>query len=93
MNTKDPKGYYKTLGINSNATEPEIKTAFNGKTMELHSDKNKSKDAKKQFQLLNEAFNVLTDTSARAEYDTAVVDAHQASQANDQPHSWHPIHL
>jgi len=86
MNTKDPKGYYKILGINSNATESEIKTAFKRKAMELHPDRNKSKDATKQFQLLNEAFNVLTDTNARAEYDTPVVEVpHQASQTNDQP--------
>ena len=55
MGNKDPRGYYKILGLQPNADAAEIKAAFRRKAMELHPDRNDALNATKQFQLLNEA--------------------------------------
>ncbi len=62
------KDYYKTLGINKNATQDEIKKAFRKLALEHHPDKNGGKDDK--FKEINEAYTVLSDTKKRQQYDT-----------------------
>jgi hypothetical protein len=88
MNTKDPKGYYAILGVHPNADLTTIKAAFRRRGMELHPDRNKSPNATSYFQLLNEAYGVLSDPAARAHYDTMALDGppHAAeSVAANQP--------
>ncbi|MFQ6403237.1 J domain-containing protein [Methylophilus sp. 'Pure River'] len=87
MSSKDPKGYYKILGIDCSATESDIKSAFKKKAMELHPDRNKAKNATQLFQLLNEALSVLSDPDLRAEYDTSLVETvhHTPEEDEDQP--------
>ncbi len=62
-----PKDYYKSLGINKNASKDEIKKAFRKLAHEHHPDKN-PKDADK-FKEISEAYSVLSDDSKRAQYD------------------------
>lgn len=65
----DPrKDYYAVLGINANASEADIKSAFRKKALVHHPDK--GGDAEK-FKEVNEAFSVLNDRSLKAKYDYA----------------------
>ncbi len=62
------KDYYKTLGVDKNATQDEIKKAFRKLALEHHPDKNGGKDEK--FKEINEAYSVLSDSKKRQQYDT-----------------------
>lgn len=62
--------FYQILGIKSNATENEIKSAFKKKAMELHPDKNRNDPrATEKFQQINEAYETLKDPAKKKEYD------------------------
>ncbi|MCK5678029.1 MAG: J domain-containing protein [Flavobacteriaceae bacterium] len=62
--------YYKTLGLNKNATEKDIKKAYRKLARKYHPDVNPSDElAKKKFQELNEANEVLSDSKKRKKYD------------------------
>lgn len=63
------KDLYAILGVDKNASEEEIKKAFRRKARELHPDVNKSESAEDEFKELNEAYDVLSDASKRAQYD------------------------
>lgn len=63
------KGYYKLLNISDKATANEIKLAYRKKAKEIHPDKNKDNDTTKEFQQLNEAYEILSDEVKRKEYD------------------------
>ncbi len=61
------KDYYKTLGIEKNASKDEIKKAFHKKAHEYHPDKKGGNEAK--FKEVNEAYQTLSDDQKRASYD------------------------
>jgi curved DNA-binding protein len=62
--------YYKILGVNKNATQEEIKSAYRKAARKLHPDLNPNdKEAQKKFQQVNEANEVLSDPEKRAKYD------------------------
>lgn len=62
------KDYYKTLGVDKNATPDEIKKAFRKLALEHHPDKTGGQDEK--FKEINEAYSTLSDTKKRQQYDT-----------------------
>jgi curved DNA-binding protein len=62
--------YYKVLGIEKSATQEDIKKAYRKLARKLHPDLNPNDpDAKKKFQQLNEANEVLSDPEKRKKYD------------------------
>ncbi|HEX5151977.1 MAG TPA: J domain-containing protein [Parafilimonas sp.] len=62
--------YYKTLGIEKNATDEEIKKAYRKLARKYHPDLNPNdKEANKKFQQINEANEVLSDPEKRKKYD------------------------
>jgi curved DNA-binding protein len=62
--------YYKILGVDKNATAKEIKSAYRKLARKLHPDLNPNdKDAKRKFQEVNEANEVLSDPEKRKKYD------------------------
>lgn len=61
--------YYYILGIPYTATVDDIKKAYRRKAKLNHPDVNKSIRAKANFQLINEAYNILADDSKRRMYD------------------------
>jgi curved DNA-binding protein len=64
------RDYYKVLGVERNATEKELKTAYRKLAHQYHPDKNPGdKTAEDKFKQLNEAYEVLSDPQKRAKYD------------------------
>jgi curved DNA-binding protein len=62
--------YYKILGIDKSATPKDIKNAYRKLARKHHPDLNPDdKDAKKNFQVVNEANEVLSDPEKRKKYD------------------------
>lgn len=59
--------YYDVLGIKKGASEAEIKKAFRAKAHKYHPDKDGGDEAK--FKEINEAYQVLSDSSKRSQYD------------------------
>ncbi len=61
------KDYYQILGIGKGASEDEIKKAFRVLAHKYHPDKQGGDEAK--FKEVNEAYQVLSDSKKRAQYD------------------------
>lgn len=63
--------YYKVLGLDKTATDDEIKKAYKELARKWHPDKNSDNkdEAVKKFQLISEAYGVLSDTTKRKTYD------------------------
>jgi curved DNA-binding protein len=62
--------YYKILGIDKNATPKDIKSAYRKLARKYHPDLNPNdKNAKNNFQQINEANEVLSDPEKRKKYD------------------------
>ena len=63
------KDYYFILGVATNASLTDIKKAYRIKASELHPDRNSAELAPVKFHAVKEAYDVLSDTAARASYD------------------------
>jgi molecular chaperone DnaJ len=61
------RDYYEVLGVGKDASADEIKKAFRRKAIELHPDKQGGDEVK--FKEVNEAYEVLKDSSKRQRYD------------------------
>ncbi|PRD36490.1 UNVERIFIED_CONTAM: DnAJ-like protein [Trichonephila clavipes] len=62
--------YYKVLGLDKSASQDDIKKAYRKLARKFHPDLNPNdEDAKKRFQEINEANEVLTDPEKRKKYD------------------------
>jgi len=73
--------YYKILEINKTATPKEIKTAYRKLARKFHPDLNPNdKDAKRNFQQISEANEVLSDPEKRKKYDQYGKDWQHAEQ-------------
>ncbi len=63
------KNYYKILGVSQSANSEAIKRAYRNKAKTYHPDISSAKISKEQFQLINEAYQVLKDEQKRRLYD------------------------
>jgi molecular chaperone DnaJ len=64
------RDYYDILGVQRNAGEQDLKSAFRKLAKEHHPDRNPDdEDAEQKFKELNEAYEVLKDPQKRAAYD------------------------
>ncbi len=73
--------YYKILGIDKSATPKDIKDAYRKLARKYHPDLNPNdKDAKKNFQQINEANEVLSDPEKRKKFDQYGTDWKHAEE-------------
>jgi curved DNA-binding protein len=73
--------YYKQLGLNKTASPKDIKNAYRKLARKYHPDLNpNNKDAKRNFQLINEANEVLSDPEKRIKYDQYGEDWNKADE-------------
>ena len=63
------KDYYKTLGVDKNASDEEIKRAFRKLAKQYHPDVNKEPGAQEKFKEIGEAYSILSDPNKRKQYD------------------------
>ena len=63
------RDYYEVLGVDKNASEAEIKSAFRKLAKKYHPDINKDPDAPEKFKEAQEAYAALSDSNNRAKYD------------------------
>ena len=66
MNKRD---YYEVLGVDKNASDAEIKSAFRKLAKKYHPDVSKEADAAEKFKEAQEAYAVLSDEGKRRQYD------------------------
>jgi preprotein translocase subunit Sec63 len=71
------KNYYRVLNIPETASQQDVKKAFRTLAKKCHPDSAKGRE--EEFKEINEAYQVLSDTSVKQEYD-------QVRSANS-PHS------
>lgn len=77
--------YYMLLGIDKTATTKDIKSAFRKLARKYHPDLNPNdKDAKRKFQQINEANEVLSDPVKRKKYDQYGKDWQHSEQFEKQ---------
>ncbi len=66
----DKRDYYEVLGVDRNASDDQIKSAFRKMAKKYHPDLNPDDpNATKKMQEVNEAYEVLSDKQKKAKYD------------------------
>lgn len=63
------RDYYEVLGVDKNATEADIKSAFRKLAKKYHPDVSKEENAAEKFKEAQEAYAVLSDPEKRKQYD------------------------
>jgi len=63
------RDYYEVLGVGRSASNEEIRRAFRRLAFQHHPDRNRDDGATEKFKEINEAYEVLSDASKRANYD------------------------
>ena len=65
-----PRDFYETLGLERDASQQEIKSAYRKLAVRYHPDRNQGdKEAEGRFKEAAEAYAVLSDPEKRARYD------------------------
>jgi molecular chaperone DnaJ len=82
------KDYYRILGVDRNADDKAIKSAYRKLARKYHPDVAKGKDGGERFREIAEAYEVLSDPEKRRRYDTLGPDWQryaQQPQGGQQP--------
>jgi curved DNA-binding protein len=82
----DYKDYYKTLGVDKNASEKDIKRAFRRLARKHHPDVNPDDpQAEERFKEVNEAYEVVSDPEKRKKYDQLGADWQRWQHTGGRP--------
>jgi curved DNA-binding protein len=82
----DYKDYYRTLGVAKTAGQEEIKKAYRKLARQYHPDMNPGdKASEEKFKEINEAYEVLSDTSKREKYDQFGASWNQYTSRGGRP--------
>jgi len=65
----DKRDYYDVLGIDKNADDASIKKAYRTKAKKYHPDVSTEENAEAKFKEVQEAYEVLSDSAKRSQYD------------------------
>ena len=79
------KDYYKILGVDRDANETKIKSAYRKLARQYHPDVNKSPDAANKFKDINEAYEVLGDREKKSRYDSLGANWQQGANFTPPP--------
>lgn len=86
---KDPLGYYKIIGVDTNASPKLIKKKYLRRVLEVDPDKSKKKLTEKEkeqgiteLQKINAARDVLLSPEKRKQYDAGLLDQQKNGQRN-----------
>ncbi|MFW6150266.1 MAG: molecular chaperone DnaJ [Chloroflexota bacterium] len=63
------RDYYEVLGLPRNASHEEVRRAFRRLAFQYHPDRNRDAEASDRFKEINEAYQILSDPTKRAQYD------------------------
>ncbi len=74
------KDYYKILGVDREADDKAIKSAYRKLARKHHPDVSKGKDSEQRFREVTEAYEVLSDPDKRRRYDTLGPDWERYAQ-------------
>lgn len=77
--------YYETLGIDENATQEQIKTAYRTLVKKYHPDVNDAPNAAAFFRLIQEAYETLGNPALREEYNRSLLGAPSANVETESP--------
>jgi len=77
LRTRD---YYEILGLDRNADEKQVKSAYKKLALRLHPDKNKAPGAEEAFKKVSKAVQCLTDESKKQVYDRYGDEEHMPQQ-------------
>ncbi|MGI1678856.1 MAG: DnaJ domain-containing protein [Cellvibrionaceae bacterium] len=82
------KDYYKLLGVDDTADVKTIKSAYRKLARKYHPDVSEERDAEEKFKEVTEAYEVLSDSDKRAEYDEIKKYGGQHGQSFNPPPNW-----
>jgi curved DNA-binding protein len=80
------KAYYQILGVEANAGEAEIKTAYRRLARKYHPDVSKEAGAEEKFKAVNEAYEALRDPQKRKAYDQLRAGGYRPGDEVRPPH-------
>ena len=84
------KDYYDTLGVKSDATDTEIKSAYRRLARKYHPDVSKESGAEDKFKALNEAYEALREPERRRAYDQVRAGGYRGGdEFRGPPPNWH----